>query len=211
MGRVLKQSYENSKDAAEGKPRVPEHPWFVFNNSWRLRCPIIHGEDGSVDSDYQGPDRTDHLVFANNAFEWCAVADGWLCEPIAPVANFEPLARQANVFDFNLWHCGSWPDYGAAIRKSGNHERNGIAAATPVFAPGSFDLAAASPGFGSADLLDIATPAGTVAIRQGSAGGLDRGAMQNYGLVSVPDLEAKAEAIVAAIIGLHPPGDLPVA
>jgi len=41
-GRVLKLSYETFPRDMDSE-RVPAFAWFVFNNSWRLRCPVIAG------------------------------------------------------------------------------------------------------------------------------------------------------------------------
>src|SRR5262249_51296602 len=50
MGRVLKLSYE-SKPRSEDSERVPCKPWYVFNNSWHLRCPVVGGANPIVPPD----------------------------------------------------------------------------------------------------------------------------------------------------------------
>jgi hypothetical protein len=68
MGRVLKLSYEQRPPDPESEG-VPVFPWFVFNNSWHLRCPIIGGKNPTLPPAGEGPDFTAHLNFFNNAFE----------------------------------------------------------------------------------------------------------------------------------------------
>src|SRR5262245_22036141 len=45
MGRVLKLSYEQLDNPGSGTNTMPTRPWYVFNNSWYLRCPLIGGNN----------------------------------------------------------------------------------------------------------------------------------------------------------------------
>lgn len=201
MGRVLKLSYElYQRDPAS--ERVPDFPWFVFNNSWHLRCPIIGGAGPSPSPDEPGPDFTARLEFFNNAFGWCSPdRDGaWVCEPIELIRNFDMRRSIHTRFDYSVTDRRDAIDY---FRHSDWDEAHGCVTPGPVFedtAAGRLALAAGSPGTGSGwTRTDIAraSPAGPAAIRPQSDGTLNRGAFQEYGLIEVPELEAETTALLA--------------
>ena len=53
MGRVLKLSYE-ADPPPQGSIACHSHPWFVFNNSWHLRCPLIGGANPTIPKEGEG-------------------------------------------------------------------------------------------------------------------------------------------------------------
>lgn len=145
MGRVLKLSYQRfPRDLAF--ERVPAFPWFVFNNSWHLRCPLIGGRNDPPHIDGgEGPDFTARLDFFNNAFDWCDVGrDGpWLCQTIDLLHNFD-LPRSVGVrFDYDI--CDR-PDFFAFFAAAGSGEDTD--ASRPVRSskgpPGAFSVSPAT-------------------------------------------------------------------
>jgi hypothetical protein len=208
MGRVLKLSYEKRPrdTASEG---VPIHPWFVFNNSWHLRCPIVGGANATLPTagDGEGPDFTAQLSFFNNAFDWCNVAlDGpWLCEMIDLVHYFDMARSPGTSFDYDICDRADFMGYFAF---AGQGESHGLVATRAIFedaAAGCFALADGSEALGSGWVRTVDLPqAATAAIRRQADGSLNRGAVQDYGLVEVTDLEAQAAALVAEIISGGP-------
>jgi hypothetical protein len=90
MGRVLKLSYQSIPRTINSE-RVPDFPWFVFNNSWHLRCPVISGGNEPL---LPGGERmvfTEKLNFFNNAFEWCDTAQhgSWIGEYTNLIQEFD--------------------------------------------------------------------------------------------------------------------------
>lgn len=199
MGRVLKLSYQVAPRDPDSE-RVPVHPWFVFNNSWHLRCPLIGGASPAVAAKGEGPDFTAHLAFLNNAFQWCAKVTGsdpWMCESIEMVRNFDVYRSAHTRFDHTV--CDR-PDYIEGMQALRN-ESNGRASDKPIFAPlidGRFNFALAT----DSDALrvgwvgSVARPGGEAALRQQADGTLNCGAFQDYGRLEVPDLEAQVGALL---------------
>ncbi|MGO4129467.1 right-handed parallel beta-helix repeat-containing protein [Inquilinus sp. YAF38] len=203
MGRVLKLSYEQyERDPAS--ERVPDFPWFVFNNSWHLRCPIIGGADISPSPAEPGPDFTARLEFFNNAFGWCSPdRDGaWVCETIELIRNFDMRRSIDTRFDHSISDRSDAIDY---FQRSGWGEAHGLVVPGPVFedaAAGKLGLAAGSPGIGSGWAraeLARARPGHPAALRLQADGTVNRGAVQEYGLIEVPELEAETTALLAEI------------
>jgi hypothetical protein len=199
MGRVLKLSYQQTpRDIAS--ERTPVLPWFVFNNSWHLRCPIVGGADGTG---AEGPDFTSNLTFFNNAFTWCDAAhDGaWVCEPTKMMNNFD-LAQCTGIdFDYDITTRDDFVNFFAA---DGAGEAHGIVARRPIFrdsASGDFRLAEGSQATRSASTRGVAIASEqTAAPRLQADGTLNRGAWQDYGLIEVPALEAQSAAAETAIV-----------
>lgn len=201
MGRVLKLSYElYERDPAS--ERVPDYPWFVFNNSWHLRCPIIGGADMSPSPTGPGPDFTARLEFFNNAFGWCSVdRDGaWVCEPIELIRNFDMWRSIDTRFDHSLSDRSDAIDY---FQRRGWGEAHGLAVPGPVFEDPAADelvLPADSPGIWSGWAraeLARARPGPPAALRLQAGGTVNRGAVQDYGRIEVPELEAEMTALLA--------------
>jgi hypothetical protein len=199
MGRVLKLSYQSSAPNDDGASQiVPIRPWYVFNNSWYLRCPIIGGSDPNR-SPQEGPDFTANLSFFNNAMKWCD-ADAYpapVCEPPARVklVQFFDWNRSANVsFDYDV--CDRADFKSSFAQPPGMGEPHGRQATRPIFVGGpwgDFRLAPESEAIGGGLPEELARLEGPdAAIRPGAPGRLDMGAWQTYGLTSVPDLEEQA-------------------
>ncbi len=133
MGRVLKLSYEQRPPDPESEG-VPIAPWFVFNNSWHLRCPIVGGANPTVPPAGEGPDFTAHLDFFNNAFDWCdRTSDGsWLCEPIDLMHNFDFGKSAGTSFDYDVSSCPGFLSFFV-----GRGEAHGLLATRPIFEDGS--------------------------------------------------------------------------
>jgi hypothetical protein len=202
MGRVLKLSYEQRPPDPESEG-VPVFPWFVFNNSWHLRCPIIGGKNPTLPPAGEGPDFTAHLNFFNNAFDWCDVTrDGtWLCECVDLMHNFD-LGRSAGTrFDYNI--CDRL-DFMGALEAAGQPEAHGLFATRTIFMngiTGDFSLAAGSEAFRTGWVRSVDRPSSASgALRPQADGSLNRGAIQDYGPIEVPDLEAEAAALSAEIV-----------
>jgi hypothetical protein len=202
MGRVLKLSYAaNPPD--EGSPGKPDAPWFVFNNSWHLRCPIVGGANPVLPDFGEGPDFTAQLDFFNNAFAWCSPArDGaWVCEPIAMLGNFDLAGSPGVTFDHDI--CDR-PDFFDELRRQGRPEANGLVATRPLFVnavAGNFGLAAGSEAARSGRTRGVALPeaAALATLRLQADKTLNRGALQDYGLIQAPELEEQAAAVLAEI------------
>lgn len=205
IGRVLKLSYQSRVTHCGvpdgGMDGTPEFPWYVIHNSWRLRCPIVGGANATLPPDGEGPDFTAEMTFANNAFDWPPAPTGnpWLSTPMMPLRNLSFAMSRALLFDGNLWTGWGSYDYAAGLPAGGGWERHGVRSERPLFTRGTFVLKAGSPGLGSAVPLYVATPSGKVTLRADSDGTLHRGAVQAYGLVSIPDLEAQGEALARTI------------
>jgi hypothetical protein len=199
MGRVLKLSYVSNPPS--GAERTPDAPWYVFNNSWHLRCPIVGGANPTLPDVGEGPDRTAHLSFFNNAFVWCSPArDGpWICEWIEMLSNFDLTNSPATTFDYDI--CDR-TDFFAELRRQDRPEANGIAATRPIFinaAAGNFVLASGSEarGCGVVQGVDVGAPEKQARPSPQANGTLNRGAVQDYGLIQVPDLEAQTVGLLA--------------
>lgn len=207
MGRVLKLSYQSTAPGNESGElsRVPEFPWYVINNSFFLRCPIIGGANPHIPVSGEGPDMTANLNFINNAFAFAPLTPcDWTVVPIEPIRNFS-FAHSSNVrFDYSLW---SWcPPYLYAPNGSAGtwFERSGIKSTSQVFQfahpvvtrPADFKLAARSSGLSSASLQVVERPQGRAdEAKKNKNGKLHRGAWQDYGLTSFKRLEAEARRI----------------
>lgn len=203
MGRVLKLSYEMRPRGAASE-YVAIHPWFVFNNSWHLRCPLIGGANPTIPPAGEGPDFTAFLDFFNNAFQWCDQErqGAWLCESVEMVRYFDFARSQQVKFDYSISNRAS---YFTDMRPHGN-EANGIGIATPVFVPPadgifSFRLPAGSQAQGSGVKRNMAQAGGapSAAATLQADGSLNRGALQDYGLIEVPALEAQADRLLQQI------------
>jgi len=205
MGRVLKLSYA-ATPPDEGSPGRPDAPWFVFNNSWHLRCPLVGGANPVLPDFGEGPDFTAQLDFFNNAFAWCSPArDGaWVCDPVEMLRNFDLANSPGATFDHDI--CDR-PDFFDELRRQGRPEANGLVATRPIFinaAAGNFALASASEARGNGAVRGVVVDdSGKKAnIRAQADGKLDRGAIQDYGLVQVPELEAQAARLSAEMSAL---------
>ena len=202
MGRVLKLSYEMRPRDAETEG-VPIFPWFVFNNSWHLRCPLIGGANPTVPANGEGPDFTARLDFFNNAFDWCnPLADGpWLCEWTETIRNFDLVRTFDSQFDYDICDL---PNFFSILAEAGRGEAHGLRATRPIFngsASGDFTLAGNSEALSSGWVRGVERPtAGSAGLRPQADGSLNRGAVQDYGLIEVPDLEAEASALTAEIV-----------
>lgn len=197
MGRLLKLSYLSTNPQNAYGAKSPQHPWYIFNNSFRLRAPLIGGAAESIakpDLFGIGPDVSSHLTFANNVFEWCGPDefDDYVCSWIELIRNFQQRDGDAVIFDGSL--CNR-PDYLADARTNYGWEQNGRLAAAPLFRDGpggDLRLAEASPGLDSAIALTIETEDGPHKVRPGETG-THRGAWQSYGLTELcPADEATA-------------------
>jgi hypothetical protein len=201
MGRVLKLSYA-ANPPEDGMPAVPDAPWYVFNNSWHLRCPIVGGANPTLSAFGEGPDFTANLDFFNNAFTWCSpVRDGaWVCQPIEMLRHFDLANSPGTTFAHDI--CDR-EDFFAELARQGRPEANGIPAKRPIFrnAPaGNFALATGSEAQGTGWVRSVCTnPEIEVSLRPQADATLNRGALQDYGLIQVPDLEAQADALLAEI------------
>lgn len=185
MGRLLKLSYRSTRPQNARYALAPDHPWYVFNNSFRLRGPLIGGAAASIDEPDVfgiGPNITANLTFANNVFEWGEPDefDDYTCAWIEMVRHFEKRADDNVVFDASL--CNR-PDYLTDVATHG-WERNGLVVEAPLFRDGpagDLRLAEASPGLNAAIPLTIETDDGPFMVEPGD-GGTHRGAWQSYGL-----------------------------
>jgi hypothetical protein len=200
MGRVLKLSFEQDPPTADTS-RVPDHPWYVFNNSWHLRCPVIGGSNPTVPLGGEGPDFTAKLAFLNNAFVWCDPAryGSSVCEWINLLQNFDLTRCIDTRFDYSI--SDRW-DFLASLQKSG-HEAHGMVASHPIFsdAPaGDFTLAPDSGACRSGIIEKFTMVDGdTDSPRLHGDRTLNRGAQQDYGLTEMPKLEAQATRILDEI------------
>ncbi len=202
MGRVLKLSYRTEPPGDGAGAKTPQLPWYVFNNSWHLRCPLIGGAnpelaapaDVSADEPVEGPDFTAHLRFFNNAFAWCDRAQygSWVCEPIDLVHNFDFANSLDTEFDYNITDNGG---YFASMREGFGQEAKGIQAVRTLFEDaccGDFRPTDASQARRSGDLRKVALPAKREQYGEPEPqqdGTLNRGALQDYGLTRIPKLE----------------------
>ena len=209
MGRVLKLSYElgQSDPASE---RVPSDPWFVFNNSWNLRCPVIGGANATVPSDGPGPDFSSRLAFFNNAFTWCQLTpvDPRVCEYVEMVRHFDKPRSQSVLFDYDICDRADFMDF---FQRPGWGEGHGVTSTRPVFAlpiNARFALAVGSEALGSGWTTPETRLAGLSSPRLQADGTLNRGALQDYGLTQVPNLERQASSLLLQIGALpdHPVG-----
>lgn len=194
MGRVMKLSYDEDGKAGE-RSVTPSFPWYVFNNSFHLRCPLIGGSDPGDPAPgmpRESFDFTDNLTVFNNAFEWGdpAAHRRGVCERTDMVMNFDWARSRTVLFDFNL---SNRSDYVGFVRPTGSsNEANGLTVPGRLFRDGrggDFRLADGSPGRGSADLRALAASPGRSLAIHAPAGGLDRGARQGEGWVRVDGLE----------------------
>ena len=203
MGRVLKLSYAILGQES-GSTRVPTDPWFVFNNSWHLRCPVIGGANSrvpTVPAGEPGPDLTARLAFFNNAFAWCLSSpdDTWLCEPIELVRHFDMQHSSSVVFDHDI--CNR-PDFMKFFQHLGWGEHHGITTTAPLFAlpiDGKFALAAGSLARGSGWVDAEKQLPGIFALRLQADASINHGAVQDYGLTQVPELEREAVALLQTL------------
>jgi hypothetical protein len=200
MGRVLKLSYDSYIEPGS-RSAVPSAPWYVFNNSWYLRCPIVGGSDPNASWSTESPDFTENLAFFNNAMQWCdpAAHRERVCEMTDMVTNFD-WARSPGVdFDHDVCSRADFKRFFAPPGVVG--EPHGIAAMRPLFRDaraGDFILAPGSEAIGAGLRKDLSTFAGTPAtIRTSPNGTLDMGAHQPYGLTSVPLLESESARLLA--------------
>jgi hypothetical protein len=106
-------------------------------------------------------------------------------------------ASPGTIFDHDI---SDRPDFFAELRRQ-RPERHGLVAVRPIFinAPaGNFALATGSEARGVGALRGVAVDeAGTDAkLRPQADGKLNRGALQDYGLTQVPELEKQSAAIL---------------
>jgi hypothetical protein len=200
MGRVLKLSYE-ADPPENGNRGVPDAPWYVFNNSWHLRCPIVGGGNPAVPAYGEGPDFTAQLDFFNNAFTWCSqTRDGaWVCQPIEMLRHFDLAHSPGTTFDHDI---SDRRDFFDELRRQNRPERHGVVATRPIFVngpAGNFALATGSEARGSGAVRGVAIDAvGTEAkLHPQDDGKLNRGALQDYGLTQVPELEKRSATLIA--------------
>jgi hypothetical protein len=198
MGRVLKLSYQ-ANPPSEGSDGVPTHPWYVFNNSWHLRCPLVGGGNPTLPPVGEGPDITAHLDFFNNAFVWCDQSryGDLLCETADLLHNFDWPHSPQTAFDFNI--CNR-RDYFSYFRVQRQGEEHGILASRAIFrdpAAGDFELTPDSEAARSGRGGTIAMPGAAAALRAQADGTINRGSAQDYGLIQVPALEAETTALLA--------------
>jgi hypothetical protein len=204
MGRVLKLSYER-------RPRAPlseitaTHPWFVFNNSWHLRCPLIGGASPGVPLQGEGPDFTTNLAFFNNAFAWCDPGryGPWVCEFVELMRYFDWRRSVGTTFDYDI---SDRADYFAWFRQNDWGETNGTLATRPIFAnPGAgiFQLAPDSEAKGNGSVRSVVAvppdpgaPAPPVRLRRQADGSVNRGCYQDYGATQVPELEGQLTSLL---------------
>ena len=199
MGRVLKLSYE-TQPPDPASVGVPIFPWFVFNNSWHLRCPLIGGANPIVPAVGEGPDFTAHLDFFNNAFAWCDPGryGNWVCEPIE-IIHFLDFPRSTDThFDYDI---SDRSDFVAYFQDANWGEANGLTTRRPLFEDlqtGKFALAMGSDAHRSGWVRDVPQPGsgGGAPLRKQADGTLNRGAIQDYGLIQVPNLEAQTAALL---------------
>jgi hypothetical protein len=183
MERVLKLSYEKQPPDPATKV-TPTHPWFVFNNSWHLRCPLIGGASPALPKSGEGPDFTANLDFFNNAFVWCDPGryGPGVCELVELIRHFDWPRSIGTTFDHDI--CGR-DDYFRWFPARSGGEANGTLATRPVFAnPGAgiFELTADSQARGngwarsvSASPPTPSTPPTGVPLRPQADGTLNQG------------------------------------
>jgi len=199
MGRVLKLSYDTRPPDPESAG-VPIFPWFVFNNSWHLRCPVIGGANPALPRIGEGPDFTAHLDFFNNAFAWCEQAryGSWVCEPIELVHFFDMPGSVGTRFDYDISEGSEFVGY---FQDAGWGEAHGLTATRALFEDppvGKFALASGSEAARSGWVRGVTRPGiAAAALRPQADGTLNRGALQDYGLIQVPDLEVQTAALLA--------------
>lgn len=198
MGRVLKLSYE-MRPRDRDTERVPVHPWFVFNNSWYLRCPVVGGANAAIPADGEGPDFTAHLTFFNNALAWCDrnIDDGRVCADIEPVRHFDMPRTTATLFDYDISNHADFIDF---FRQPLRGERNGVVSMRSIFESprtGDFALAQGSEALRSGWRRGVALQMGSADLLLQADGTLNRGAAQDYGLIKVPELELQATVLLA--------------
>lgn len=198
MGRVLKLSYETRPRDPESEP-VAIYPWFVFNNSWHLRCPLIGGANPTLPNAGEGPDFTAHLTFFNNAFQWCdpRVYGDRICESAELVRCYDARRSRYVTFDYSVCDRPDYLDYMKGI----GGETNGFEATGPIFAgpvDREFDFRPVGGALGTGWVKSVACPGGFALARPRAQadGTLNRGALQEYGLTQVPELEAQAERLL---------------
>jgi hypothetical protein len=96
------------------------------------------------------------------------------------------------------------PNFFSVLAEAGHGEVDGLCATRSIFngSPvGDFTLAADSQALGSGWVRGVERPTGGPAgLRVQQDGSLNRGAVQDYGLIEVPDLEAEAEAVAVEIV-----------
>ncbi len=200
MGRVLKLSYR-ANPASDSSDAVPIHPWYVFNNSWHLRCPLVGGANPTLPKEGGGPDITAFLDFFNNAFVWCDQAryGDLLCETSELLHNFDFDWSNSGGTTFDFTICNR-RDYFSYFRIQGQGEEHGVLASRAIFldAPsGNFGLAPGSEAASSGRIGTVATPSGAAALRAPADGTINRGSVQDYGPLQVPALEADTAALLA--------------
>src|SRR5262249_907865 len=132
MGRVLKLSYHSEPPDPDSE-QVPKFPWYVFNNSWHLRCPLIGGASAAVPvppEKGEGPGLRGNVDFFKKALGWCDAAQygPWVCEPIELIHHFDFGRSAATRFDYDI--CDR-ADYLRDMQARGQ-EANGIVAAGPL-------------------------------------------------------------------------------
>ena len=202
MGRVLKLSYESVDDRHPFGKFTPALPWYVFNNSFYLRCPLIGGAAPSLaeaEAEGVGPDITSNLTFSNNVFEWCDCDDEWICEQIDLLRNFQKRDGDGVVFSASLTNRA---DYLLSAERAGVGEAEGRVLEEPLFEAArtwDFRLAAGvrAAGADKAVALTIEAPGGgRYRVTPGDGGRVDRGALQSYGPTQLDDI-AGAEPPVA--------------
>jgi len=199
MGRVLKLSYE-ARPPEDGATGMPSEPWFVFNNSWHLRCPIVGGANPTLPDYGEGPDFTAKLDFFNNAFVWCSqTRDGaWVCEDVEMIRNLALAREDGTIFDYDI--CDR-PAFFEELRRQGRREVNGLLATRPIFtnaAAGNFGLASGSEARRTGIVRAVAVDGAEkeAKLRPQRDDTLNRGALQEYGLIEVPELEARSAALL---------------
>ena len=179
---------------------MPAFPWFVFNNSWHLRCPLIGGANPAVPANGEGPDFTAHLDFFNNAFDWCNPLDDgpWLCEWVELLRNFDLVRTLDSRFDYDICDL---PNFFSVLAEAGHGEAHGLRATRPIFngSPvGDFTLTADSQALGSGWIAASSARPAVGGLRLQEDGSL-RGAVRSRADRSTRS-EAEAEAVAVGIV-----------
>lgn len=197
-GKVLKLQEHNGQ-----RLLLPDHPYYVFNNSWYLRCPIVGGASPQLPELGEGPDFTAHLGFFNNAFTWCdpGLHGEWVCELIELMRFFDLAKSPATSFDYDITDRA---DYLAYFQRDGQGEAHGVLATRPIFddpAAGRFTLPGNSQArdCGRTEAVELADSRGLAELQLQANGLLSRGAYQDYGLTKVPLLEAATDDLLAEL------------